>query len=531
LPVFPTGKIGKPDRGDARRTDHPIMKRDRYYGSTDGGSPMSDTRTLLNRITEFRQRLDAMPRFTPAPTAPAAAAVPDEVLQAKLAAGSRTQAVLEQSIRHLGVETAALQSGGMLLIPKAKRVLTEARELIAHLKQLADDPLLAGPPPGEGSVEADPLAIFYRETAAMMDPAVRLASTMPETASVQLRLADGLDGILGTVRQRLSALGNALDQRRRDADQVNRLAHLLVSLDSQQPVESSAFVLLASELIAESPATPMRFLHSPPTATQAFLGGPEFPAPARFVACHSLTAARVMARMLRPAPELREGTVDAVVAVLLHDVGMLRVSVDLLASPEPLSETQKREVETHCRASAEIIANRLPDFGRLVEAIAAHHERLDGTGYPSGLKAEQVPPLARLIAAADVYASMCCSRPHRAAHDPRTALTDSLLCAEQNNLDRFAVEKLLALGLYPVGSIVEMSDGAIGVVAANHQGRQELHLASRPVLNLLIDPQGHLLPVPAPIDLAECEGRSVVRTLGADERARLLGRHYPEWAA
>ncbi len=522
---------------------------------------MSDTRTLLNKITEFRKRLDAMPRFIPSPAAPATgtAAVPDEVLQAKLAAGSRTQAILEQSIRHLSVETDALSSlpvaelnppvaeqpdtsspvasqpehsasSGMLLVPKAKRVLTEARELIACLKQLADDPLLAGPPPGDGGVEADPLAIYYRETAALMVPAVRLATTMPETASVQMRLADGLEGILGTVRQRLASLGNALELRRRDADQVNRLAHLLVGLSSQQPVESTAFLQLATEVISECQSAPMRFLYAAPTATQAFLGGPEFPAPARFVACHSLTAARVIARMLRIAPEWRDGPVDAVVAVLLHDVGMLRLPVDVLASPDPLTETQKRVVETHCRASAEIIANRLPDFARLVEAIAAHHERLDGTGYPSGLKAEQIPPLARLLAAADVYASMCCNRPHRAALDVRTALTDSLLCAEQNMLDRFAVEKLLALSLYPVGSIVELSDGAIGVVAANHQGRQELYLASRPVLNLLIDPQGHLYPTPTPLDLAECEGRSVVRTLGADERARLLGRHYPEWA-
>jgi hypothetical protein len=274
----------------------------------------------------------------------------------------------------------------------------------------------------------------------------------------------------------------------------------------------------------------MRFLYAHPSAKQSYLGGPEFSAPARFVACHSLTAARVMARMLRVAPEWRDRPLDPILAMLLHDVGMLRVPVEALASSTALTDDQRRAVEAHPRAGAEIVAFRLPAFANLVEDIAAHHERLDGTGYPSGLKADQIPPLSRLIAAADAYAAMCCPRPHRTAHDPRTALTDTLLYGEQNTLDRFAVEKLLALSFYPVGSVVEMSDGAIGAVAANHQGRHELHLASRPVINVLIDAQGYLLPMPLPVDLAECEGGTVVRTLRTEERARRLGRHYPEWA-
>ncbi len=366
----------------------------------------------------------------------------------------------------------------------------------------------------------------------MMVPAVRLAQGMPDTPSVQARLADGLDGILATVRQRMSALGHALEVRRHDVDQVDRLARLLISLDTGSAhIDVAPFEQLAVQVLAEGPAMPMRFLYTPPSARQEFLGGPEFPAPARFVACHSLTTARVMARMLRLAPEWRERSLDAILTALLHDLGMLRAPVEALASTGPLSDDQRRAVEAHPRAGAEIIAYRLPSLSHLVEAIAAHHERLDGTGYPSGLKGEQVPPLARLLTVADTYAALCCPRPHRAAMDPRTALTDTLLYAEQNLLDRFAAEKLLALSFYPVGSVVEMSDGAIGVVAANRQSRQELHLAARPVLNLLIDAQGCLLPIPMPIDLAECEGGGLVRTLRGEERARLLGRHYPEWAA
>jgi HD-GYP domain-containing protein (c-di-GMP phosphodiesterase class II) len=494
---------------------------------------MSDTRTLLDKISAFRQRLESMPRLAadPVPAAQTAASESTkENLKTKVAAASRTQAVLEQSIRQLGDTAPAAPFNPSQLTARARRVLSEAHDLIAYLKQLADEPLLAGPPPAQSETEADPLAIYYRETASMMDPAIRLAQTFPDTPSVQLRLAEGLEGILGTVRQRLSALGHALDARRRDAAQVDALAQMLGRLHANESIETSPFVQLASEIMAEGPATPMRFLYTHPAAEQAYLGGRAFPAPARFVAAHSLTSARVMSRMLRLAPEWRERQIDPIIAMLLHDAGMLRVPIEALESTAAHTESQRRAVELHPRIGAELIANRLPDFAHMVESITAHHERLDGTGYPSGLKADQIPPLARLIAAADWYAAMCCQRPHRPPLDPRTALTDTLLYAEQNILDRFAVEKLMTFCFYPVGSVVELSDGAIGVVAANHQGRHELHLASRPVLNLLIDASGHLLPVPLPIDLAECEGGTVVRTLRGDERGRRLGRHYPEWA-
>ncbi len=218
-----------------------------------------------------------------------------------------------------------------------------------------------------------------------------------------------------------------------------------------------------------------------------------------------------------------------VIAALLHDVGMLRVPVEALVSSEALTESQRRSIEAHARASSEIVAKLLPDFAALVDSIGTHHERLDGTGYPGGLKSDQIPPLARLLAVVDTYTALCCPRPYRPAHDPRTALTDTLLAAEQNLLDRFAAEKLMTLGLYPVGSVVELGDGSVGVVAANHQGRNELYLASRPLLNLLVDKYGQVLATPQSVDLAELEEGVVVRTLKAEERARLLGRHYPEW--
>ncbi len=66
----------------------------------------------------------------------------------------------------------------------------------------------------------------------------------------------------------------------------------------------------------------------------------------------------------------------------------------------------------------------------------------------------------------DAYAAMACDRPHRPAKDPRTALTDTLLAADQGRLDRDFSEYLLNLAFHPIGTVVELTDGRIGVVAA-----------------------------------------------------------------
>ena len=219
-----------------------------------------------------------------------------------------------------------------------------------------------------------------------------------------------------------------------------------------------------------------------------------------------------------------------VLAALVHDAGMLRVPAEVLAQPGPLDDAGRRAVEVHARAGAEMVRRLLPEAAWLAEAAAAHHERLDGTGYPGGLREVQVSSLARLLAVCDTYAALCCPRPYRPARDTRTALTDTLLLAESGALDRGHAERLLQLSFYPVGSAVELADGSVGVVVATHLGRRDLNTPARPVVALLTDAQGQPLAAPLHLDLAECESHSIVRSLAPAERRQVLGGHYPELA-
>ena len=170
----------------------------------------------------------------------------------------------------------------------------------------------------------------------------------------------------------------------------------------------------------------------------------------------------------------------------------------------------------------------MPEVGPLADAVAAHHERLDGTGYPKATRGDDVPSLARLLAACDVYTGMAADRPHRPAHDPRVALTDTLVQAERGELDRDLAELLLRLSFHPVGTVVELTDGRTAVVVSTHTGRVNLRATTRPVVAVLADADGRLLPKPEFIDLAGAEYGGVVRALGTAERRKVLAEAHPD---
>jgi diguanylate cyclase (GGDEF)-like protein len=101
-------------------------------------------------------------------------------------------------------------------------------------------------------------------------------------------------------------------------------------------------------------------------------------------------------------------------ASLLHDVGTVAVSERVLLKPGPLNEQEREVVELHPRIGAQVVS-QVPSLRPLAPAILHHHERYDGSGYPSGLAGEEIPVPARLIAVADAFSAMMHDRPHRAA--------------------------------------------------------------------------------------------------------------------
>jgi hypothetical protein len=151
---------------------------------------------------------------------------------------------------------------------------------------------------------------------------------------------------------------------------------------------------------------PLRLLHTRPESADV-----DQPAPARFIACRALTVAQLVATLSRQDIQLQQIVADAILAALLHDVGLMRVPLSVLAASGPLDANGRIALEAHPRTGAQLISEHLPSLARLATPILCHHERPDGSGYPSGLRSSQLPLLARMLAVADCYTDLVTPTP------------------------------------------------------------------------------------------------------------------------
>jgi len=109
------------------------------------------------------------------------------------------------------------------------------------------------------------------------------------------------------------------------------------------------------------------------------------------------------------------------IGALLHDIGKIGIPDTILAKPERLTPAEYTIVKKHPTIGANIIKEvRL--LQEELPALSQHHEHMDGNGYPKGLKGDQISPIARIVAVADVFDAITSERPYRAAIDSATAL-------------------------------------------------------------------------------------------------------------
>lgn len=137
------------------------------------------------------------------------------------------------------------------------------------------------------------------------------------------------------------------------------------------------------------------------------------------------------------APQLR----DLVLAAQMHDVGKLGVPDAILRKPAALTDDEYAEIKKHAPRGFEI-ARSVDSLRGIAPVIRAHHERLNGQGYPDGLRGDEIPLLARIIAVADTYDAMTSPRPYRPSRTHNEAVAE-LLRVAGTELDRRCVDAFL----------------------------------------------------------------------------------------
>jgi putative nucleotidyltransferase with HDIG domain len=144
------------------------------------------------------------------------------------------------------------------------------------------------------------------------------------------------------------------------------------------------------------------------------------------------------------------------VAALLHDLGKLRVPDEVLDKPGPLDDAEWVTMRKHPQGSFQILS-QVGGFARVAEIAGMHHEFLDGSGYPFGLKGEAIPIEARIITVADIFQALAQRRPYRRALEPKLILSILKDYVASNRVDPAIVRIIESdLGLaWRLGRVVE----------------------------------------------------------------------------
>ncbi len=178
-------------------------------------------------------------------------------------------------------------------------------------------------------------------------------------------------------------------------------------------------------------------------------------------------------------------------AGLLHDIGKMAIPGSILNKPGRLTDEELQLVRTHPLEGEKQLLATSQVCEMVVDVCLHHHERVDGKGYPHQLAGEQISLFSRMAAVCDVYDAITSDRSYNDGWDPAVAIQQ--MSSWEGHFDDEVFRAFLkCVGIYPVGSLVQLKSGGIGVVVEQHRHSlltPKVKLFYVPVLNVHITPK------------------------------------------
>lgn len=205
-----------------------------------------------------------------------------------------------------------------------------------------------------------------------------------------------------------------------------------------------------------------------------------------YLAAHSMDTCIVSVAFARHLGYDRQSLESIGMGALLHDIGLMRTPVEILEKPGALAEEEFEIVSRHPREGYNVL-RLVPGMSEMaLNVVRYHHERVDGRGYPYGLTDDDIPREALVVAIADAYDSLTTPRPYvDQPLSPHGALRRLREVAATDFGGDLIEQFMRCIGIYPVGSLVELTSGALAAVVS-HTQRTRLS----PVVMMLRDADG-----------------------------------------
>lgn len=192
-------------------------------------------------------------------------------------------------------------------------------------------------------------------------------------------------------------------------------------------------------------------------------------------------------------------------AALLSDVGMAQIPSAITQKPGALTPREWGEIKRHAERGTLILKKEAVLWEAIARTAFEHHEKIDGSGYPRGLKGEEIHTFARIINIVDTFEAMISPRPHRLPLMAHDAMRHLVRESESGTVDRGAMRIFVrCMSMYPIGSYVRVSTGETGMVIKPNGDDVD-----RPVVKLFINAQRNVMKTPAVVDLAAADHRAL----------------------
>jgi HD-GYP domain-containing protein (c-di-GMP phosphodiesterase class II) len=193
---------------------------------------------------------------------------------------------------------------------------------------------------------------------------------------------------------------------------------------------------------------------------------------------------------------------------LLHDIGMLKVEREILEKKGRLSADEQNRMRAHAVMGYQIVSKEMKYPEEIALVALQHHEHWDGRGYPRSLQGEDISLFSRIVAVADSYEAMVSERPYRNSIIGYNAMK-AVLSDNGKHFDPQVLKAFLeSMGIFPIGSVVQLNNSSIGRVAENHA-----EAPLRPRIELLIDEFGNQIEGSETLDLLSKKSLFIVKAI------------------
>jgi HD-GYP domain-containing protein (c-di-GMP phosphodiesterase class II) len=216
---------------------------------------------------------------------------------------------------------------------------------------------------------------------------------------------------------------------------------------------------------------------------------------------HSVAVCAMMVGLAKQLGLDGEQTRLAGMAGLMHDLGKALMPMEVLNKPGKLTEAEFNIIKTHPVEGHRMLLTGRDVDPMVLDVCLHHHEKTDGSGYPKGLKSDQISMFAKMGAVCDVYDAITSNRPYKSGWDPAESLRKMAEWANGHFDVKVFQAFVKSLGIYPIGSLVKLTSGRLGVVV-----EQTGKSLTTPSVKVFFSTKSNMRIVPEVIDLSQPGG-------------------------